>query len=174
MSSNYASITADKGRGLAIAREYLTAPLFDDSAADAYDAFAAETVRQYDELRRTVRMSVSSADPYDTPEDMFAAVNSGELAVLSTAITGGHPYLSDRVNDIFRAVHDYHGHYSTGRGFDRHGEEAAWTRHSRMYSPLARRAMTAETRGQNSAMVWVLGTFPVQKFTTLPEWVSAS
>jgi hypothetical protein len=56
------------------------------------------------------------------------------------------------VNDVFRAVHDYFGHGSTGTGFGAIGEEGAWDAHAKMLSPLARRALTTETRGQNS---WV-------------------
>lgn len=53
-------------------------------------------------------------------------------------------------NDIFRAVHDYFGHIKEGVGFRANGEENAWRQHAGMYSDLARPAMTAETRGQNS------------------------
>ena len=56
------------------------------------------------------------------------------------------------VNDLFRAVHDYFGHTKEGFQFGPKGEENAWRVHSLMYSPSARRAMTTETRGQNS---WV-------------------
>jgi hypothetical protein len=87
------------------------------------------------------------------------------------------------INDIFRAVHDYFGHVKEGVGFRADGEENAWRAHSAMYSPLARRAMTSETRGQNS---WVnYGPFGEsnrtarsedthyadQKIGLLPEWV---
>ena len=61
-----------------------------------------------------------------------------------------HPILSVQANDMFRAVHDFFGHAGSGRGFMADGEEAAWVAHSQMFSPLARRAMTTETRGQNS------------------------
>jgi hypothetical protein len=54
------------------------------------------------------------------------------------------------VNDVFRAVHDYYGHAKEGVGFRADGEENAWRSHASMYSPLARMAMTSETRGQNS------------------------
>jgi len=53
-------------------------------------------------------------------------------------------------NDIFRAVHDVFGHAKEGVGFRWDGEENAWRQHFYMYSELARPAMTAETRGQNS------------------------
>lgn len=88
------------------------------------------------------------------------------------------------VNDVFRIVHDYFGHIKNGVGFRADGEENAWQSHASMYSPLARRAMTTETRGQNS---WVNygpygeqnrtasgaeTVFAPQKMGLLPLWVS--
>jgi len=88
------------------------------------------------------------------------------------------------VNDIFRAVHDYFGHAKEGVGFRADGEENAWRSHAAMYSPLARMAMTSETRGQNSWLNFnpVFGeknrkartensTFADQKVGILPHWV---
>ena len=88
------------------------------------------------------------------------------------------------VNDIFRAVHDYFGHAKEGVGFRADGEENAWRSHAAMYSPLARMAMTSETRGQNSWLNFnpVSGernrkartknsTFADQKVGILPHWV---
>lgn len=54
------------------------------------------------------------------------------------------------MNEQFRAVHDYFGHGTRGSKFDATGEEIAYGSHSQMFSPLARMAMAAETRGQNS------------------------
>ncbi len=87
------------------------------------------------------------------------------------------------VNDIFRAVHDYYGHAKEGVGFRGDGEENAWRSHAAMYSPLARMAMTSETRGQNSWLNYgVHGEknrnartedtiFAPQKVGILPHWV---
>ena len=55
-------------------------------------------------------------------------------------------------NEKFRAVHDYYGHAIDDNQFGRTGEERATDVHAQMYSPLARLALYAETRGQNS---WV-------------------
>ena len=55
-----------------------------------------------------------------------------------------------RYNDLFRIVHDYFGHALEGATFSPRGEENAWQAHVLMYSPLAAKAMTTETRGQNS------------------------
>lgn len=168
----YANITADPARGVQIALDYESGPMYDVRAEAAYVAFRNETVRQWEELSRKIHLTVSASDPYDDYSAMVQAVQGGSLAVLSTATTGGHAFLSDVENDMFRAVHDYHGHYSTGRDFSRHGEEAAWFRHSRMYSDLARSAMTTETRGQNSVFIWLNGgrEFPPQKVITMEEW----
>jgi hypothetical protein len=56
-------------------------------------------------------------------------------------------------NDAFRIVHDVFGHLGAGNPqFRAAGEERAFLEHSRMYSPLARKAMASETRGQNSTV----------------------
>lgn len=62
---------------------------------------------------------------------------------------GGAPFV---VNDAFRAVHDSLGHAPMGAGFRAGGEENAFRHHAALYSDLARPAVAAETRGQNS---WV-------------------
>jgi hypothetical protein len=91
--------------------------------------------------------------------------------------------IGDRVllaNDVFRIVHDVFGHEKEGVGFGPSGEDNAWHSHVRMYSPLAAKAMTTETRGQNS---WVTfgphgeanrtnqkaTVYAEQKATLLPE-----
>ena len=56
------------------------------------------------------------------------------------------------VNDLFRAVHDAFGHGSEYSGFRPRGEENAWVAHSQLFTGPALKALTSETRGQNS---WV-------------------
>ena len=53
------------------------------------------------------------------------------------------------MNDMFRAVHDIFGHAIPGTSFGPNGEERAWFCHACMCMPLARPALTTETRGQN-------------------------
>jgi hypothetical protein len=61
---------------------------------------------------------------------------------------GGRPML---YNDLLRAVHDYYAHGMSEVGFGEKGEEAAWKNHMAItQSPLARWALTMETRAQNS------------------------
>lgn len=172
---DFGSIMADREVGTAIGRLYMAAdPEVTPLARRAYGEFAAQVDLQFAELSRQVRVIFQTEDPYADHEEMFADVSRGTLRVYRTAPDQAHPVLSNRQNNRFRAVHDFFGHYHTGRGFDRHGEEAAWAFHSLMFHGLARRAMTTETRGQSSAFIWVNGgrEFPAQKAVLLPRWVS--
>lgn len=54
--------------------------------------------------------------------------------------------------ELIRAVHDLFGHAEFGNGFGAAGEENAWRNHMSMFTPLAQKALTTTTRGQNS---WV-------------------
>jgi hypothetical protein len=93
---------------------------------------------------------VTDHDPYPDATHMAKDVAGGRIKTLSTAATGGHEYFSDEENDKFRAVHDVFGHAATGRGFSRHGEEAAYLSHRQMFPRKAQAALASETRGQNS------------------------
>ncbi|WP_205650209.1 hypothetical protein [Actinoplanes solisilvae] len=136
--------------------------MHDRHAVAAYAAFRRETVRQYEFLVGPahfgglgIAVRVMDADPYADAAAMIDDLAQRKLKVFATAATDNpHPYLTAAENDMFRAVHDAFGHGSIGQGFDGHGEEAAWLKHSAMYSPLARRALTTETRGQNCAMLF--------------------
>ena len=171
-------IVACPVRTRAIAAAYLAGPDRDDAAVRAYRAFRTETARQFELLTRPerrgglgIQVQVCAADPYPDAAAMAADIASHRR--LRTYATGGtgncHPFLTATENDMFRAVHDVFGHVASGRGFDRHGEDAAWFAHSWRYSPLARLAMTTETRGQSSAFIWRGGRrFPDQKLILLP------
>lgn len=176
--------------------------------AAAYEALIEETLAQWQVIKETglVVEFIEGADPYGNPRNaILDVVENNHLWVYPTDagfggsesanvdITGnpllrivegetisGRPV---RVNDIFRIVHDYFGHVKEGVGFRARGEENAWQQHMAMYSPLARKALTVETRGQNS---WVnYGPFAEanrtadgattqyapQKIGLLPDWV---
>jgi hypothetical protein len=165
-----------------VAAAYNAMPVMDESALPAWHAMAEETRRQFDFLTRSVHQGgmgfdviVSETDPYDTSAEggtaeFFHDIENSRMVVLSTAATGSHDVFSDDVNDQFRAVHDVFGHGGTGRGVDRHGEEAAYRKHATMFSPLARLALATETRGQNHAMIAAGGVFQEQKISILPAW----
>jgi hypothetical protein len=158
-----------------IARAYINAPEWDNDAVPAFKAFREENERQFDFLTKSrgrgglgLDFSVHADDPYPDPHAMMSDVREGRIKVLSTETTGGHPFLSNEENDRFRAVHDVFGHAGSGRGFDRHGEEAAWMAHSRMYPGLAQSAMSTELRGQTAVLIET-GDFPNNKVAQLPR-----
>ncbi len=197
-------VKADPGFGKRVADAYEAMAHDPDSAAvrESYDAFTAETMAQYQEVKRLIQIEVippGEPNPYKTPRDVLADLMQRHLWLFPTESGFGqgeatdHPLLVKSgefigdyeltYNDVFRIVHDYFGHGKEGVGFGPHGEENAWQSHVRMYSPKARPAMTAETRGQNS---WVNfgphgeknrsatqeGTvYAEQKAGLLPEWV---
>lgn len=158
----------------ALADAYDAAPAFDPAAAVRYwRPFRDETMRQWHVLESLgFTLRVSATDPYADATELRADVARRRIVVLSTRATGGHPYLSDAVNDAFRAVHDVVAHCATGRGFDRHGEEAAFRAHAALYSAAALPALVTETRAQNAYLI-TRGTFGAQKIAAMPaRWLA--
>ena len=176
--NRFDNVVVNIPQGMRIARDYERAPMFDPKAVPNFRAMADETKEQFDYMTKPrsrgglgVDVSVTKEDPYKRAADMMKDANEGKFKVLSSAQTGGHPYFTNDENDMFRAVHDFFGHAATGRGFDPHGEEAAFRSHFAMFSPAARPAMATETRGQNSALNFGSnpGEFAPQKIVTLPS-----
>lgn len=178
---DYAGIRADETVGTRIGRWYTdTSPFVTTVARMAYTSFALQVKRQYQAMTLDDGVSVRfvQEDPYKTAAEMAYDVNTRrQLLVYSTQQGQEHPILSANQNNRFRAIHDYYGHHGAGNGqlvgFDRHGEEAAWVRHSEMFYGTGRMAMTTETRGQSSAFIWINrgDKFPPQKALMPPEWV---
>ncbi len=171
-------IDVEKSKRIADAFDKMKHNPADPKVKTAYDALGRETVAQYQKLLDSgVEFDYwrGRGEPYKNSREMAGDIqNNKKLKVLATegnfgqeAITpqeladnpllrrtkfkdaNGQPLL---VNDIFRAVHDYFGHGTSGTGFGAIGEEGAWAAHMKMFSPEARKALTTETRGQNS---WV-------------------
>lgn len=179
---DYSKVVAPASMHQAVGQEYGRLAAFNRGAVPAYHQMRDETLRQFDFMTGPrskgglgIDVEVTKEDPYGSqgPDSIYRefhddVVNHNRMKVYSTAESGGHPVFSDEENDKFRAVHDVFGHLGAGRGIDRHGEEAAYQKHSRMFSPLARQAMATETRGQNSAFV-LHGDFQEQKIDLLPQ-----
>lgn len=143
----------DRSRAAQMARVYDALPDVDETARGGYQAMAKEVRDQFAQLEREgIKVEFTDTDPYAKAEDMVRDVTENRrLKVFKTAPDQAHPFLSPEENDLFRAVHDYFGHYKGGRSFGPWGEEQAYRAHSKMFvDPLARRAMATETRGQNS------------------------
>ncbi|WP_433618584.1 hypothetical protein ACQP2P_21590 [Dactylosporangium sp. CA-139114] len=174
----YERVRLDPFVGAEIADAYMCAPPRDPCAFDAYAALSVQTVRQYHFLIGRIEygglgMTIRAVDddPYPDAASLLDDLRARRLRVFASAASGNpHPYLSDGENDMFRAVHDAFGHGASGRGFDAHGEEAAWLKHCQLYTPLARRALATEIRGQTCALAFRgRGCFPEQKAVLLPR-----
>lgn len=206
--ATYQKVLPDRAKAIAQAFDEMAHDPQHPEVAKAYSAMANETLAQYHAIKdagvKFEFLDPSKPDPYHgNPREMTEDVrNNKHMWVFPTDAGFGsnaafdvadNPLLANSgeswngkpatINDIFRGVHDYFGHVKEGVGFRADGEENAWRSHSSMYSPLARKAMTTETRGQNS---WVnYGPhggvnrtaksedthFADQKIGILPDWV---
>jgi hypothetical protein len=210
--TKYAKVDPARAKRIADAYAGMKDDPNDPLTKASYDAMIRETLAQYQAAKRAGFKAEfwnprTETDPYNASPRMavedvrknhhmwvyptYDGYGSGEpisaedakrnpMLQLTGEVWNGIPVT---VNDIFRAVHDYFGHAKEGVGFRHDGEENAWRAHASMYSPLARMAMTTETRGQNS---WLnFGphgeanrtartedtVFAPQKVGTLPHWV---
>lgn len=169
----YMQVDEARAKRIADAYEQMEHAPQDPEVRRAFAAMIDETVEQYQAMLDTgleVEF-ITGEDPYTNgPRDaILDVVENNHLWVYPTRSgfgtqedfdPAGNPLLAETdfeisgqpalANDVFRAVHDYFGHIANGVGFRADGEENAWREHASMYSPLARRAMTSETRGQNS------------------------
>ena len=146
----------------------------DPEVKAAYEALAKETLDQYkDFVKAGFTVEINNEEPYNNSQEMIDDLrNNKTIKIYSTESGFGSVPITEKernnnpllknsgfkdingnpllINDVFRAIHDFYGHAELGNSFGVKGEENAWNVHARMFSPLARRAMTTETRGQNS------------------------
>jgi hypothetical protein len=140
----------------------------------SYEQFVQEIIDQYHFAVETMGLCVepylSPGQPYESSREMIDDIrlhkhlyyfktecgygqNSGNRDLDNPMLTptdvhiNGHQLL---VNDIFRVVHDLFGHAKEGYKFSPRGEENAWLEHLQLFTPLARPALTTETRGQSN------------------------
>lgn len=147
----------------------------DPKTQKAYNALIQEVSQQYQDLLdqglKVSKMSEGMDNPYKSSVDIVNDVKSNkhlwyyptEQGYGSGPQTTQHPMLQASkhldadgkpmlANDLFRVVHDYHGHAKEGHKLGATGEERAYLEHKKMLSKDAQKALTTETRGQNS---WV-------------------
>lgn len=173
----------------------------------AYDALINETKEQYKSLLdkglKVSKINKDMGNPYSNSKELIKDIGENKHMWYfptesgfgsGVTDTANHPMLRPTdildpegkpmlANDLFRVVHDYEGHYKGNNKFGALGEERAYQQHKKMFSPEAVKALTTETRGQNS---WVnygpLGeqnrknpantTYADQKAGILPDWAA--
>ena len=169
-------IQEDRAKEIAKAFEESKRTIDDPEVKAAYDKLVEETIEQYKEfIDAGYVVEVDNKEPYDNSQQMIDDLRDNKrIKIFSTESGFGNTEITEQqrkdnpllqetefvdvngvpllANDLFRAIHDFFGHAELGNGFGPIGEENAWNVHVRMFSPLAAKAMTTETRGQNS---WV-------------------
>ena len=129
---------------------------YDELLHKAYGKLGEETHAQFNSLPVNMSFHRNGEGNYSSSKQMANDVhNNHHLYVFQGGDPHEHLHKVDpetglSQNDMFRAVHDFYGHAMNGSQFGPHGEEKAWAEHSGMFSPLARAALSSETRGQNS------------------------
>jgi hypothetical protein len=149
---------------------------FEQETQEAYKALVEETLAQHRAiLAEGYNVEINDSEPYENAQEMIDDLRENKrMKIFSTESGFGDEPITEEqrkenpllqktefkdvnnvpllANDVFRFVHDFFGHAKLGNGFGPVGEENAWRVHVQMYSPIARKAITTETRGQNS---WV-------------------
>jgi uncharacterized protein YifE (UPF0438 family) len=144
----------------------------------SYSALSGAIEDQHEYMTKTLGITheVVDHDPYKGPEELADDIKTNKrIKTLSSASTSDdtEQALPHDVTDKFRAVHDFFGHAATGRGFSRHGEEAAFRSHIQMFPPEAHQAATAELRAQNAHLNYAPeGGFPDLggRAVGVPDW----
>lgn len=129
----------------------------DPQVQRAYKAFNRETEKQAAELVKAGYKAepwTGTGQPYKDSAAMRADVlNNKHIWYFKTEAGAPiHDLMTAEQNDRFRWVHDIFGHAMEGNQFGANGEENAWSAHASMYGLAAQKAMTTETRLQNSAV----------------------
>ena len=215
-----ATFDIEQAKRIAIEYEKMENNPHDPAVKEAYEQMGKELIEQYEaiiEQGYTLELNLDEFEPYPSSAAMlkdlaankkmmiFSTENGFGQGGITAKMRAENPLLAETglhdingrpilVNDMFRFVHDFLGHGEKGNSFGPIGEETAWLVHSSLFSPKARRALTSETRGQNSwvnfnkanlnkdGSVKVKGDegyvhpakrpFAEQKIGLMPEWVS--
>lgn len=169
------NVNEDRAKKIAAAYQGMKHDPDNPEVKEAYDSLVNETIDQWNAIQQTglkvTPIQPGQENPYKSSKDVHKDIRENNHLYYFPTDQGfgsqdqgglNHPMLRQTdieiggkpaaANDIFRIVHDYFGHAKEGSGFGPKGEENAWHAHRRMYSPAAQKALTTETRGQNS---WV-------------------
>lgn len=168
--SKVKAVTEERRQELAAAYEKMET--VSKEAEQAYEDLRAETDRLYEALTKDMGINVEFVDndPYRSHLEMIDDIEMNKtLKVKRTTPDEKHPLWDDEQSDRFRAIHDAFGHAATGRGFDRHGEEAAYQAHASLVEgELAKKALETELQAQNAAIL-TTGVVPPRKAGLIPE-----
>ena len=160
VEGHYVEVDPTQAQRMVAAYEQLPTVAHDWHTHLCYQLLAEELRRQWDcivSMGYTLEPWEREGQPYANSAEMMTDLRNRKHLYF---FIGGepHPFLNTvddtgfNANEQLRAVHDVFGHAAEGYQFGPRGEENAWIHHSMMLTPLAQRAMSTETRGQNT---WV-------------------
>lgn len=202
--TEYANVDVNLAKRLANAYDKMKDNPASPEVKKSYDALVNETMAQYEAARKAgvkFEFMPEGQDIYGNPRNAINDIVTNQHMYVFPTESGfgslteaqaANPLLQKTgekwngkdvtANDLFRAVHDYFGHAKHGVGFRATGEENAYQSHAKMFSPEALKALTSETRGQNSWLNYgpygeqnrladtANTIFADQKSGILPEW----
>lgn len=143
----------------------------------SYHAFALETMAQFDEMSKHIKVLWIPGTFTGSSGDLFEQIRNGYMTIAcdGAPMEKGHPLAVETrhgvtLNCLFRAVHDYYGHALTQSPFETfEGEMEAYQNHRKMYSSAAQAALFGETVAQ-LCHFYTHGDFvETQKCAILPE-----
>jgi hypothetical protein len=136
-----------------IADAYDNMPEYDEQAAQAWKALAADSAQRANAFREAYNVGITDdPEPYDNAEQMFEDIGQGNFVV--SRANSDHPIWTPDENVDFRIVHDILGHYPTGGDFSWHGENDACNAHAmKLADPEARKALMTECLGQTGSAI---------------------
>lgn len=136
-----------------------------------YESFNVEILAQFKTLTKLdgIRVIGTDTDPYPDYEAMFKDIRQYKQLRVWTggSLSENHPlsWFPPRhrdgqlsYNTMFRAVHDYYGHFLTGSDFSWAGEWNAYQAHKLMFPEECWPILCAETLGQ-AAFTFCTGAF---------------
>lgn len=156
------------GRPAGDAYEAMEHDPFNPEVIASYDALANAVIDQYRQMKEDgLTIEFSDEDPYGNSAEMVSDVEDNDH--IAAFADGGETLPEDHpmnrmvdidgeslhLNDVFRAVHDYFGHYKSKErgaivGFGPKGEWEAWRTHRLTLPKDSWMALWDETRGQNT------------------------
>lgn len=185
---------------MVVAEEYHKLPKFDENEMYRWELMVAHNNKVLPHIMSGVKVEFTGDDPYKNQREMmYDMIVNKRMKIYATiddddAQEGSHPGISNADNSVFRAVHDFLGHYAPNvkevtkyikdnnikdvddskfksfrfkrNSFTVRGEMGTYVSHSKMSPPKAIPAMFTEIVGQ-ICTYFVTGDFTENKVAVI-------
>lgn len=130
-----------------VALEYLKSTNFNNALIVNWNELREYNYRKFDLILRDIKVQLSSENPYRCYKEMRDDINMNRTLKIYTG-NCVHPLWSREDNYIFRAVHDYYGHYLNDQPFTFLGELRVFLAHIKDMTHKAQVALMTELIGE--------------------------